>query len=210
MISVFVQRTEEEANKALAKNPTSLDAPREIYKKALESKIIATKRCSSVRERTGYEEEIRELYISRAAMEIQMGQKKQANLVFEEAMKLDFCRRDPVFWKAYINFFIRIGKYERARKLFKKSLEYVDVSLGRGRWRLAQPGAANLGLLGKVRTKHGEKHPDGGGAETRGETHKPFRKWEFFRVKHFPNINSQWYCRYTCNEWYCVFLYIHH
>ena len=127
MISLFVQRTEEEANRALAKNPTSLDVPREIYKKALEAKILDTKRCSSVRERTGYEEEIRELYISRAAMEIQMGQKKQANLVFEEAMKLDFCRRDPVFWKAYINFFIRIGKYERARKLFKKSLEHVDV-----------------------------------------------------------------------------------
>ena len=86
MISLFVQRTEEEANKALAKNPTSLDVPREIYKKALEAKILDTKRCSSVRERTGYEEEIRELYISRAAMEIQMGQKKQANLVFEEAM----------------------------------------------------------------------------------------------------------------------------
>ena len=34
---------------------------------------------------------------------------------------------NPVFWKAYINFFIRIGKYERARKLFKKSLEHVDV-----------------------------------------------------------------------------------
>ena len=127
-MSLFVQGIEEEANNALAKNPTSLEAPRAIYKKALERKKNAIARCSSKREQTEHEREIRELYISRAAMEIQMGQKKQAKNVFEEAMKLDFCRRDPIFWKAYINFFIRVGKNELARKCFKRAVEHVDVS----------------------------------------------------------------------------------
>lgn len=61
-------------------------------------------------------------------MEIRLKQKKQAKLVFDEALKLPYCVKSFRLWKAYINFYIREGRNESARKYFHKAIESVDVA----------------------------------------------------------------------------------
>ena len=77
--------------------------------------------------RTQLENDICDLYISRAAMEIRFKQKKQAKLVFDEALSRDYCKRNAKLWKAYISFYIKEGKNESARKYFEKAVHSVDV-----------------------------------------------------------------------------------
>lgn len=63
-------------------------------------------------------------------MEIRLKQKKQAKLVFDEALSREYCKKSAKLWKAYISFYIKEGKVESARKYFEKAVNSVDVSIG--------------------------------------------------------------------------------
>lgn len=108
-------------------NPNSLDAPREIYANALKSKTKELETASAGSKKNSIENDICELYISLASMEIHYKQKKQANHVFKEAFKRDYCRKYAKLWKVYINFYIQEGLKEKARGKFKEAVENVDV-----------------------------------------------------------------------------------
>ena len=129
-MSNIVRTVETNAEVEFNKNPTSLITPRAIYSNAIESRTRDRAAATSEKEREECEEDICGLYISRAAMEIRLNQKKQAKLVFDEALKIDFCRKSVLIWKAYINFYIREGKYDSARKYFKEAVKSVDVRFG--------------------------------------------------------------------------------
>lgn len=127
-MSSFIRGIERQAEEAFQANPTSPLASRQVYESALEKKKNELNSVGSARERGECEDDICELYISRAAMEIRLKQKKQAKLVFDEALKLPYCVKSFRLWKAYINFYIREGRNESARKYFHKAIESVDVA----------------------------------------------------------------------------------
>ena len=77
--------------------------------------------------RTQLENDIWAVDSARAAMEIRFKPKKQANLVCDEALSRDYCKRNAKLWKAYIAFYIKEGKNESARKYFEKAVHSVDV-----------------------------------------------------------------------------------
>lgn len=129
LMSSLVKQVEAEAQKAFEQNPTSLAGPRAVYSQALEKRLQDLTQVNSAKEKTACESDICNLYVSRAAMEINCKQKKQAKLVFDEALKHDFCNRSNMIWKAYINFCIREGKAETARKHFRTAVDSVDVSV---------------------------------------------------------------------------------
>lgn len=126
-MSSFIRRVESDAETAFRSNPTSPLAPRGVYTKALEELTNSLERMAPRTNRTQLENDICDLYISRAAMEIRFKQKKQAKLVFDEALSRDYCKRNAKLWKAYIAFYIKEGKNESARKYFEKAVHSVDV-----------------------------------------------------------------------------------
>ena len=128
-MSSLVKKVESDAEKAFEQNSTSLTGPRAVYSQALEKRLMDLQQVNSAKEKVACEEDICNLYVSRAAMEINFKQKKQAKLVFDEALKHDFCNRSTVVWKAYINFCILEGKVEVARKLLQTAVESVDVMI---------------------------------------------------------------------------------
>ena len=111
-MSSFIRGIERQAEEAFQASPTSPLASRQVYESALEKKKNELNSVGSARERGECEDDICELYISRAAMEIRLKQKKQAKLVFDEALKLPYCVKSFRLWKAYINFYIREGRNE--------------------------------------------------------------------------------------------------
>ena len=126
-MSSFIRSIETQAEEAFNKSPTSPAGARSVYESALQAKKDDLNRVGSAREREECENDICELYISRAAMEIRLKQKKQAKLVFDEALKLPYCAKSFRLWKAYI----REGRIESARKYFHKAVESVDVAIER-------------------------------------------------------------------------------
>lgn len=131
LMSSFIRSIETQAEESFNKSPTSPAGARSVYESALQAKKDDLNRVGSAREREECENDICELYISRAAMEIRLKQKKQAKLVFDEAFKLPYCAKSFRLWKAYINFYIREGRIESARKYFHKAVESVDVAIER-------------------------------------------------------------------------------
>lgn len=128
-MSSFVKQVETDAEKVFEQNTTSLAGPRAVYTQALEKRFLELKQVNSAKEKAACESDICNLYVSRAAMEINFKQKKQAKLVFDEALKHDFCKHNNIVWKAYVNFCIREGKVEVAKKHLREAVENVDVHL---------------------------------------------------------------------------------
>ena len=129
-MSAIVRKVESDAEIALRNNPTSPKAPRDVYIKVLTELTNSLESASTETKRSQIEADICDLYISRAAMEIRLKQKKQAKLVFDEALSREYCKKSAKLWKAYISFYIKEGKVESARKYFEKAVNSVDVSIG--------------------------------------------------------------------------------
>lgn len=128
IMSSIIRKVESDAEIAFRNNPTSPKAPRDVYIKVLAELTNGLENASTDTKRSQIEVDICDLYISRAAMEIRLKQKKQAKLVFDEALSRDYCKKSAKLWKAYISFYIKEGKIESARKYFEKAVNSVDVS----------------------------------------------------------------------------------
>ena len=126
-MSSYIRHIESQAEMAYQSNPTSLDAPREVYSKAIDRKTKDLESISSEMQRNGIETDICELYISLTNMEIRFKQKKQAHRIFKEAFARPYCKRYAKLWKVFINFYIQEGLKTKARDKFKEAVENVDV-----------------------------------------------------------------------------------
>ena len=148
-MSSFVKQVEEEANRVYSQNRLSLAEPRLVFSRALETRFNDLKRVSSGKEKKEYESDICRLFVSRAAMEINAKQHKQAKLVFDEAFKHDFCERSSIVWIAYINFYIREKKTDLSRKHLREAVDTVDVIFNMYFY-VAGQSSRDLGVLGSI------------------------------------------------------------
>ena len=92
-MSAIVRKVESDAEIAFRNNPTSPKAPRDVYIKVLTELTNSLESASTETKRSQIEADICDLYISRAAMEIRLKQKKQAKLVFDEALSREYCKK---------------------------------------------------------------------------------------------------------------------
>ena len=147
-MSAYIRRIEIEAEQAYKNNPTSLDAPREVYSKAIEGKTKDLETVVTDIQRSTIEADISELYISFTKMEIRFKQKKQAHRIFKEAFTRAYCKQYAKLWKVFINFYIQEGLTAKARDKFKEAVEFVDVGKDCCNHLLAIIGVYDLGTLG--------------------------------------------------------------
>lgn len=122
-VKSFLNSIEETATEELRNNPNEPSLYRSKFTENINFVDDYLKAPNQESERKTYEEMLYRLYILWAEFEASHKQYKQAKTVYEEALKIDICTKNELFWISYIRFYSYRNKTRQANDIFDKAIQ---------------------------------------------------------------------------------------